>query len=84
MSQKYQNEKSPILNGQKMSKISEKVQKIRDLEGPTAFRPIENTRYTHIYYTLYTYTLHRAMPHHFVSPLSDPENGMERVIDQGC
>ena len=45
MSQKYQNEKSPILNGKKMSKISEKVQKIRDLEGPTAFRPFENTRY---------------------------------------
>ena len=50
MSQKYQNEKSPILNGQKMSKISEKVQKIRDLEGPTAFRPFENTLY--IYKTI--------------------------------
>ena len=45
MSQKYQNEKSPVLNGKKMSKISEKVPKIRDLEGPTAFRPFENTRY---------------------------------------
>ena len=33
------------MNGQKMSKISEKVQKIRDLEGPTAFRPFENTLY---------------------------------------
>ena len=45
MSQKYQNEKSPILNGQKKSKTSEKVQKMRDLEGPTSFRPFENTRY---------------------------------------
>ena len=39
MTQKYQNEKSPILNGQKKSKTSEKVQKMRDLEGPTSFRP---------------------------------------------
>ena len=45
MSQKYQNEKSPILNGQKKSKTSEKVQKMRDLEGPTSFRPFENTLY---------------------------------------
>ena len=45
MTQKYQNEKSPILNGQKKSKTSEKVQKMRDLEGPTSFRPFENTRY---------------------------------------
>ena len=45
MSQKYQNEKSPILNGQKKPKTSGKVQKIRDLEGHTAFRPFENTRY---------------------------------------
>ena len=45
MSQKYQNEKSPILNGLKKPKTSGKVQKIRDLEGPTAFRPFENTRY---------------------------------------
>ena len=45
MSQKYQNEKSPILNGQKKSKTSEKVQKMGDLEGPTAFRPFENTLY---------------------------------------
>ena len=44
MTQKYQNEKSPILNGQKKSKTSEKVQKMRDLEGPTSFRPFENTR----------------------------------------
>ena len=43
MTQKYQNEKSPILNGQKKSKTSEKVQKIRDLEEPTSFRPFENT-----------------------------------------
>ena len=50
MSQKYQNEKSPILNGQKKSKTSEKVQKMRDLEGPTSFRPFENTRY---YYFLF-------------------------------
>ena len=27
---------------------------------------------------------HRAMPHHVVSHQSDPANGMERVIDQGC
>ena len=46
MTQKYQNEKSPILNSQKMSKISEEVQKIRDLEEPTVFRPFENTLYT--------------------------------------
>ena len=39
----YQNEKSPILNGQKKSKTSEKVQKMRDLEEPTTFRPFENT-----------------------------------------
>ena len=32
MPQKYQNEKSPILNGQKKPKTSGKVQKIRDLE----------------------------------------------------
>ena len=48
MTQKYQNEKSPILNGQKKSKTSEKVQKMRDLEGPTSFRPFENT----LYYTI--------------------------------
>ena len=48
MSQKYQNEKSPILNGQKKSKTSEKVQKMRDLEGPTSFRPFENTRYEYV------------------------------------
>ena len=46
MTQKYQNEKPPILNGQKKSKTSEKVQKMRDLEGPTTFRPFENTLYT--------------------------------------
>ena len=37
--------KLPILNGQKKSKTSEKVQKMRDLEGPTSFRPFENTLY---------------------------------------
>ena len=45
MTQMYQNEKSPILNGQKQSKTSEKVQKMRDLEEPTTFRPFENTLY---------------------------------------
>ena len=45
MTQKYQNEKSPILNGQKKSKTLEKVQKMRDLEVPTSFRPFENTLY---------------------------------------
>ena len=45
MSQKYQYEKSPIINGLKKSKTSEKVQKMRDLEGPTSFRPFENTLY---------------------------------------
>ena len=29
----------------KKSKTLEKVQKMRDLEGPTAFRPFENTLY---------------------------------------
>ena len=43
MTQMYQNEKSPILNGQKKSKTSQKVQKMRDLEGPASFRPFENT-----------------------------------------
>ena len=47
MTQKYQNEKSPILNGQNKSKTSEKVQKMRDLEGPTSFHPFENTLYLH-------------------------------------
>ena len=41
MTQKYQNEKTPILNGQKKSKTSEKVQ-MRDLEGPTSFHPYDN------------------------------------------
>ena len=45
MSQKYQNEKSPILNGQKKPKTSGKVQKIRVLEGLSSFRPFENTLY---------------------------------------
>ena len=49
MTQKYQNEKSPILNGQKKFKTSEKVQKLRDLEGPTSFRPFENTLYMYNY-----------------------------------
>ena len=30
----------------KKFKTSEKVQKFRDLEGPTSFRPFENTLYT--------------------------------------
>ena len=50
MTQKYQNEKSPILNGQKKFKTSEKVQKLRDLEGPTSFRPFENTLYMNTLY----------------------------------
>ena len=45
MPQKYQNEKSPILNGQIKYKTSGKVQKMRDLEGLTSIRPFENTRY---------------------------------------
>ena len=45
MSQKYQNEKSPILNGLKKPKTLEKVQKMRNLEGPTSFRRFENTLY---------------------------------------
>ena len=57
MSQKYQNEKSPILNGLKKPKTPGKVQKIRDLEGPTAFRPFENTLYTRaIIYSHHTAT----------------------------
>ena len=43
MSQMHQSEKSPILNGLKKPKTSEKVQKMRDLEEPTSFRPFENT-----------------------------------------
>ena len=50
MSQKYQNEKSPILNGHKKSKTSGKVPKMRDLEAPTPFRPFENTRYIQLPY----------------------------------
>ena len=46
MSQKYQNEKSPILNGLRKPKTSEKVQKMRDFEGPASFRPFENTLYS--------------------------------------
>ena len=55
MTQKYQNEKSPILNGQKKSKTSEKVQKMRDLEEPTSFRPFENTRYLALASVDYTF-----------------------------
>ena len=44
MSQKNQNEKSPILNGQIKYKTSGKVHKMRDLEGPTSIHPFENTR----------------------------------------
>ena len=39
MSQKYQNEKSPLLNGQKSPKQQEKSKKMRDLEGPASFHP---------------------------------------------
>ena len=46
MPQKYQNEKSPILNNQKKPKTSGKVQKIRVLEGLSSFCPFENT--THL------------------------------------
>ena len=45
MPQKYQNEKSPILNGQKKPKTPGKVQKMSDLGGPTSIRPFENTLY---------------------------------------
>ena len=45
MPQKYQNEKSPILNDQKKPKTPGKVQKMSDLGGPTSIRPFENTRY---------------------------------------
>ena len=47
MSEKYQNEKSPILNGQKSPKLQNirKSPKMRELEGPPSFRPFENTRY---------------------------------------
>ena len=44
MPQKYQNEKSPILNDQKKPKTPGKVQKMSDLGGPTSIRPFENTR----------------------------------------
>ena len=43
MTQKYQNEKSPILNGQKKPRTWGKVQKIRDLECVGLFHPFENT-----------------------------------------
>ena len=46
MSQKYYNEKSPMLNGIKKPKTSEKVQNMSDLEGPTSFHPFENTLYS--------------------------------------
>ena len=47
MPQGYQNEKSPILNGQKKPRTWGKVQKIRDLEGVGLFHPFENTLYLH-------------------------------------
>ena len=68
-SQKYQNEKSPVLNGKKMSKISEKVPKIRDLEGPTAFRPFENTRYIYIYFNFQNPSLGISL-HQNAAPLT--------------
>jgi len=43
MPQEYQNEKSPILNGQKKPRTWGKVQKIRNLEGVGLFHPFENT-----------------------------------------
>ena len=48
MPQKYQNEKSPILNGQKKAKTPGKVQKMSDFGGPTSIRPFENTLYTRL------------------------------------
>ena len=45
MPQKYQNEKSPILKGQKKPKTPGKVQKLSDLGGPTSINPFENTLY---------------------------------------
>ena len=46
-------------------------------------RPLEKLRRGGGPPILYT-APHRAMPHHVVSHQSDPANGMERVIDQGC
>ena len=51
--QKYQNEKSPILNDQKKPKTSGKVQKIRVLEGLSSFRPFENTLYRQFFSELH-------------------------------
>ena len=45
MPQKYQNEKSPMLKGQKKPKTPGKVQKMSDLGGPTSIHPFENTLY---------------------------------------
>ena len=45
MPQEYQNENSPILNGQKKPRTWGKVQKIMDLEGVGLFHPFENTLY---------------------------------------
>ena len=44
MPQKYENEKSPILNGKKAQNVR-KILKMRDLEGPTLHRPFANTLY---------------------------------------
>ena len=45
MPQKYQNEKSPILNDQKKPRTWGKVQKIRNWAGVGLFHPFENTLY---------------------------------------
>ena len=39
ITQMYQNEKSPILNGQKKSKTSEKIQKIEGFRGTYLIPP---------------------------------------------
>ena len=63
MPQKYQNEKSPILNGKKKPKTSGKVQKIRVLEGLSSFRPFENTLYKECRFILLNCNI-------FLTPLS--------------
>ena len=45
MSQKYQNEKSPILNGQKKPKTLGKVQKMTVLQAWEIYKMFANTRY---------------------------------------
>ena len=46
MSQEYQNEKSPILNGQKKPKTLGKVQKMTVLQAWEIYKMFANTRYT--------------------------------------